>query len=130
MNKIKNRITFKITTEYYLELLTPETIKFLGSTKGKITKDENGEYVPYLEIPEAVLIRCNVINNSCQQNFRVLYTFVPNKSFGKLLNILPENVIFLKSFDSEFSYTEVWFSDQDSNSLEIKDKVNIILVIN
>ena len=66
-NKIENRITFKIKTGYYLELLTPETMKSLGSTKSKTAKDENGENVPYLEITEVVLIHCNVVNNSYQQ---------------------------------------------------------------
>ena len=105
-------------------------MKLLGSTKSKITKDENGENVPYLEITEVILIHCNVVNNSYQQNSRVLYTFVPNKSFGQLLDISPKNFIFLKTFHSEFSYTEVWFTDQNSNPLEIKDKINITLVIN
>ena len=68
MNKIENRVTFKIKTGYYLELLTPETIKLLGSTKSKITKNENGENVPYSEITEVVLIHCNVVKNSYQQN--------------------------------------------------------------
>ena len=130
INKTENRITFKIKTGYYLELLTPETMKLLGSTKSKITKNENGGNVPYLEVTEVVLIHCNVVNNSYQQKSRVLYTFVPNKSFGQLLNISPENFIFLKTFDSEFSYIEVWFTDQNSNLLEIEDKINIILVIN
>ena len=124
-NKIENRITFKIKTE----LLTPETMKLLRITKSKI-KDENGENVPYLEITEVVLIHCNVVNNSYQQNSRVLYTFVPNKSFGQLLDTSPENFIFLKTFDSEFLYIEVWFTDQNSNPLEIGDKINITLVIN
>ena len=57
---------------YYLELLTHEIMNLLGSTKNKITKDENGENVPYLEITEVVLIHCNVVNNSYQQNSRVL----------------------------------------------------------
>ena len=122
VNKIGNRITFEIKTGFYLELLIPETMK--------ITKDKNGEHVPYLEITEVVLIHCNVVNNSYQQNSRVLYTFVPNKSFGQLLDISPENFIFLKTFDSEFSYIEVWFTDQNSNPLEIEDKINITLVIN
>ena len=129
-NKIENRITFKIKTGYYLELLTPETMKLLGSTKSKITKDKNGENVLYLEITEEVLIHCNVVNNSYQQNSRVLYTFVPNKSFGQLLDISPENFIYLKTFDSEFSYIEVWFTDQNSNPLEIEDKINTTFVIN
>ena len=66
INKIENRITFKIKTGYYLELLTPETMKLLGSTKSKITKDKNGENVPYLEITEIVLIYYNAVNNSGQ----------------------------------------------------------------
>ena len=78
-------------------------MKILGSTKSKIAKDENGENVTYLEITEVVLIHCNVVNNSYQQNSRVLYIFIPNTLFGQLLNILPKNFIFLKTFASEFS---------------------------
>ena len=83
INKIENRITFKIKTGYYLELLTPETMKLLGSTKSKITKNQNGENVPYSEITEVVLIHCNVVNNNYQQKSTVLYTFVLNESFGQ-----------------------------------------------
>ena len=85
INKIENRITFKIKTGYHLELLTPETMKLLGSTENKITKDKNGENVPHLEITEVVLVHCNIVNNDYQQDSRVLYTFVPNKPFGSLL---------------------------------------------
>ena len=70
------------------------------------------------------------MNNSYQQKSNVLYTFAPNKLFGQLLNISPENFIFLKTFDSEFSYIEAWFTDQNSNPQEIEDKINITLVIN
>ena len=76
-----------------------------------------------------MLIFCNVVNNSSQQNSRVLYTFVPNKSFGQLLDISPENFIFLKTFDLEFSYIEVRLTDQNCNPLEIEDKIIITLVI-
>ena len=62
-------------------------IKLLGSTKSKTTKDKNGDNVPYLQIREVVLIHCNVVNNSYQQNSRDLHTFVPNKSFSQLLDI-------------------------------------------
>ena len=93
VNKIKNRITFK--TGYHLKLLTPEAMKLLGSTKNKITNDENGENVPHLEITEVVLVHCNIVNNDYQQDLRVLYTFVPNKSFGQLLDTSPKHFIFL-----------------------------------
>ena len=82
-------------------------MKLLGSTKIKITKNENGENVPRLEIAEVVLINCNVVNNSYQQNSRGLYVFVPNKSFSQLLNISPGNFIFLKTFNLEFSHFNV-----------------------
>ena len=75
---------FKIKTEYYRELLIPETMKLLGSTENKITKDKNGENVPYAEV---VLVHCNIVNNDYQKDSRVLYTFVPNKPFGSLLEI-------------------------------------------
>ena len=105
-------------------------MKLLKSTKSKITKNENGENVPYLEITEVVLIHCNVVNNSYQKKSRVLQTFVPNKSFGQLLDISPENFMFLKIFDLEFPYIEVWFRDQNSDHLVIKDIINNTLIIN
>ena len=105
-------------------------MKLLGSIKSKITKDENGENLPHLEITEVVLIHFNVVNNDYQQDSRVLYRFVPNKSFGQLLDILPKNFIFLKTFISESLYIEIWFNDQSSKPLEIEDKISMPLVIN
>ena len=67
INEIENRIIFKIKTGYYFELLTPETMKLLGSTK-KITNNENGENVPHLEITEVALVHCNIVNNDYQQD--------------------------------------------------------------
>ena len=96
VNKIENRVTFKLKNGYSLELLTPETMKLLGSTENRITKDENGKNVPHLEITEVVLVHCNIVNNNYQQDSRVLYTFVPNKPFGGLLEISPTNHIFFK----------------------------------
>ena len=130
VNKMENRITFKIKAGYYLEHLTPEITKLLGSTKSKINKDKNSESMPHLEIIEVILVHCNIVNNNYQQDSRVLYTFVPNKSFGQLLDISSKNFIFLKSFNLEFSYIEVWFTDQNSKPLEMEDKTNITLVIN
>ena len=97
VNKIENRITFKIKDGYSLELPTPETMKLLGSTKNKITEDKNGENVPHIEITKVVLVLCNIVNIDYQQDTRVLYTFVPNKPFGSLLEISPTNHIFLKT---------------------------------
>ena len=94
VNKIENRITFKIKNGYSLELLTTGTIKLLGSTENKITKDKNGENVPHLEITEVVLVHCNIVNNDYRQDSRVLYTFVPNKPFGSLIEISPTNHLF------------------------------------
>ena len=87
VNEIENRIAFRIKTRYYLELLIPERMKLLGSTENKITKDNNGENVPHLEITEVVLAHCNIVNNDFQQDLRVLYIFVPNKPFGCLLEM-------------------------------------------
>ena len=81
-----NRITFKIKNGYYLKLLTPKTMKLLGSTESKITKDKNGENVPHLEVVELVLVHCNLVNNDYQQDSRILYTFVPNKTFRNFTN--------------------------------------------
>ena len=111
VNKTENRVTFKIKNAYSLELLTPETMKLLGSSENKITKDKNGENVPHLEIAEAVLVHCNIANNDYQQDSRVLYTFFPNKRFGSLLEISPTNHIFLKAFNSEYDEIKVWFTD-------------------
>ena len=107
VNKIENRITFKMKNGYYLELLTPETMKLLGSAENKITKDKNGENAPYLEIFELVLVHCNLVNNDYQQDSRILFTFVPNKAFGSLLEISPTNHIFLKTFNSEFQEIKI-----------------------
>ena len=104
-------------------------MKLLGSTKCKTTENKNGENVPHLEITEVVLVHCNIVNNDYQQDSRVLYTFVPNKSFGSLLEISPTNHIFLKTFNSEYNEIEVWFTDQNSKPLEIEDRINLTMVI-
>ena len=114
VNKIENRVTFKIKNGYNLELLTPETMKLLGRNKNKITKDKNGENVPHLEITEVALVHRNIVNNDYQQDSRVLYTFVPNKPFGSLLEISPKNYIFLKTFNSEYDEIIVYFTNQNS----------------
>ena len=129
VNKIENRVTFKIKNGYSLELLTSETMKLLGSTKNKITKDKNGENVPHLQITKLALNQCIIVNNDYQQDSRVLYTFVPNKPFGRLLEICPTNHIFLKTFNSEYDELKVWLTDQNSQPLEIEDRINLTMAI-
>ena len=132
VNKIENRVTFKIKNGYKLEPLTPETMKLLRSTENKITKDKNGENEPHLEIIEVIFVHCNIVNNNYQQDSRVLYTFVPNKPFGSLLEISPTNHIFLKTFNSEYDETivyTIYFTDQNSQPLEIEDRINLTMVV-
>ena len=86
--------------------------------------------MPHLEIAEVLSVHCNIVKNDYQQDSRILYTFVPNKSFGQLLDISPKNVIFLRKINLELSCIEIWFTDQNSKLLEIEDKINITLVIN
>ena len=129
VNKVENRITFKIKNGYYLELLTPETMKLLGRTESKMTKDEDGENVPHLENVELALVHCNLVDNGYQQDSRILYTFTPNKPFGNLLEVLPTNHIILKTFNSDFQEINVWFTNQTSKPLEVEDKLNLTLII-
>ena len=107
VNKIENRITFKIKNWYSLEPLRPKTMKLHGSTKNETTKNKNGKNVRHLEITEVILGHCIIVNNDYQQDWRVLYTFVPNKPFGSLLEISPTSHIFLKTFNSEYNKVEV-----------------------
>ena len=123
VNKTENRITSKTKNGYSLEFLTPETMKLLGSTANKITKDKNGENVPHLEIKEVVLVHSNIVNNGYQQDSRIQYTFVTNKPFGSLLQISLTIHAFL------ITEIEVWFTDQNSQPLETQDKINLTLVI-
>ena len=88
-------------------------MKLLGTTKSKITRNENDENVPNLEITEVILENCNIVNNNLQ-NSRVLYILAPNNSFGKLLDTSPKNVIILNIFNSE------WLTDKNSKPLEIE----------
>ena len=92
----------------------------------EITK--NGENVPHLEITEIILVHCNIVNNDYQQDSRVLYTFFPNKPFGSLLEISPTNHLFSKTFNSEYDEIIVWFTNQNSQPLEIEDRINLTVV--
>ena len=125
-NTIKNRIIFKIENGYKLELLTPETMKLLGSTKKVVDKDKNAEN---LEIVEVVLVHCNLVKNDYKHTSKVLFAFVPNKKFGQLINISLHAFTMMNTENTEFSSAEVWFSDQASKALETEDNVNLTLII-
>ena len=86
--------------------------------------------MPHLEITMFVLINCNIVNNDYQQDSRMLYSFFPNKAFVQLLDNSPKNVIFLKTFDSKFSYLQVWSTNQNSKPLKIRNTINITLAFN
>ena len=105
-------------------------MKLLGSTKDIIDADKNSKNVPRLENVEVVLVHCHLVNNSYQQYSRVLFTFVPNNQYDQLISISPNSLLFLKTMNTDFSEIEIWFTDQNNNSLEIEDNVNISLIIN
>ena len=104
-------------------------MKLLGSTKKDVDQYNDGEDVPKLESVEVVLVHCNLVNNNYQQASKVLSTFVPNKQFGQLINIAPHSLTILRTTNTEFSFIEVWFTDQNSEPLEIEDNVNLTLII-
>ena len=85
--------------------------------------------MPHPEITEIVLVYCIIVNNDYQQDSKVLNTFVPNKLFGQLLEVSLTNFIFLKTFNSEFHSIEVLFTDQNSQPLQTKNRINLTLVI-
>ena len=126
---VQNRIVFNIKMRYKLELLTPETMKLLESGKKDVDKYKDGENVPKLESVEVVLVHCNLVKNDYQHTSKVLFTFVPNKHFGQLINISPDSLTMMNTINTKFSFVEVWFTDQVSKSLEIEDSVNMTIII-
>ena len=103
-------------------------MKLLGSTKD-VDKDKDEENVPKLESVEVVLVHCNLVKNDYQHTSKVLFSFVPNKQFGQLINISPHSLTMMNTVNTEFSSVEVWFIDQASKALEIEDNVNLTLII-
>ena len=104
-------------------------MRLLGSSADTIDGDKNSELVPKLEGINFVLVHCSLVNNSYQQASKVLFTFVPNKKYGQLITVSPNSLIMLKAINTEFSFVEIWFTDQDNRPLEIEDSVNISLII-
>ena len=126
-NSIKNRIVYKIKTCYKLELLTNNLMKLM-SDGPIIDQNKNSTNLPPLEIVTTVLVHCNIVRNNYQQASKVLYTFVPDKSFGQLFSIHPSSFIELKPTDAEFNFIEVWFTDRINKPLEIEGNVNVTLI--
>ena len=104
-------------------------MRLSGSSTDTIDGDKNSELIPKLESVDLVLVHCNLVNNSYQQASKVLFTLVPNKKYGQLITVSPESLIMLKTVNTEFSFIKIWFTDQDNRPLEIKDSVNISLII-
>ena len=128
-NKIKNIIVFKIKTGYKLKLLTPETMRLLGSTKKDVDSDKNSENLPKSESIEVVLVHCNFVKNDYQHTSKVLFSFVLNKQFGQLINTSPHSLPMMNTVNTEFSFVEVWFTDQTSKALKIEGNVNLTIII-
>ena len=103
-------------------------MKSLGSTKKAVYKDKDGETVPKLESVEVVLVHCNLVKNDYQQTLKVLFSFVPNKQFGQLINISPHSLTMMNTVNTEFSNVKVWFIDEASKALENENNVNLTLI--
>ena len=104
-------------------------MKLLGSTKKDLDSDKNSENVPKLESVEVVLVHCNLVKNDYQHSSKVLFSFVPNKQFGHLIDISPNTLAMMNTVNTEFSFIEVWFTNQASKALKIEDNVNLTLII-
>ena len=85
--------------------------------------------MPKSESVAVVLVHCNLVNSNYQQTSKVLFTFVLNKQFGQLINTVPHSLTMLGTTNTEFSFIEVWFTDQNGKPLEIEYNVNLTLII-
>ena len=112
-----------------LELQTSERMKFFGSTKKSINKTQIGENIPSLEVAEVVLVQCNLVDNLYQQKSEVLHNFTPNKFYVYLLNVERSNIVFLKTYNTDFDEIVITFADQNFRPSEVEDKVNLTLLI-
>ena len=104
-------------------------MKLLGSSKSVLDSNKNSKLVSKLESVDLVLMNYNLVNNTYQKASKVLFTFVPDKSYGQLMTTSPHSLIMLKTVNTEFSFVEVWFTDQDNRPLENEDNVNITMIV-
>ena len=86
-------------------------MKLLGSTEKDVDKDIDSENMLKLESVEVVLVHCNLVKNDYQLISKVLFTFVPNKQFGQLINILPHSLTMMNTVNTQFSFVKFWFTD-------------------
>ena len=128
-NQIKNIIVFQIKSGYNLELLSPETMRLLESTKKDVNKDKDDENVPKLESVEVVLLHCNLVKNDYRDISKVLFIFVPNKQFGQSINISQHSLTIKNTVNTELSSVEVQFTDKVRKAFEIEDNYNLTLII-
>ena len=110
-------------------MLTNINNEIVRKCKKDVDRDKDGEIVPKLEPVEVVLVHCSLVKNDYQHTSKVLFSFVPNKQFGQLINILRHTITMMNTVNIEFSFVKVWFTDQASKPLEIEDNVNLTLII-
>ena len=125
INGNNNRLVFKIKNWYKLELQTPETMKLFGSREKLIGKTKNGEKVPSLEVFKIFLVQCKLLDNQYQQKSEILHTFTTNKSYAHLLNFEPNNLVFLKTYNTKFDEVIITFTNQNGRALEIEDNLKL-----
>ena len=128
INKIKNRILLKKKNRIQIRIFIFRNNEIIKHNK-HVDQDKDGEDVSKLESFEIALVYCNLVKNNYKQASTVLFTFVPNKQFDQLSNISPHSLIMLNTTNTEFFSIEVWFTDQNSKSLEIEGNVNMLLII-
>ena len=104
-------------------------MRLLGSTKKHFHADKNSENLPKLKSVEVALVHFHLVKNDYQHTLKVLLSFVRNKQFGQLINISPHSLTMMNTVNKEFSFVEVWFTDQTTKALEIEDNINLTLII-
>ena len=127
-NRILNRVSFRIKTDYKVELLTNETMRLLGDGP-IIATTKNGVNVPRLEIVRNVLVFYNLVENAYLQDSKLLFSFVFNSRFRSFLSITPQVLKYCDTVDSIFDYIEISFKDQNGRPLEVDDDITASIII-
>ena len=125
-NKIKKRIVFKIKRGYKLELLTPETMRLLGSTKKMLIKIKTAKTYQNQNLLKLFQFIVILVKNDFQRTSKVLFSFVPNKQFGQFINFSAHSLTIMNTGNTEFSSVQVWFTEQAS-PFEINVSLTLII---